>query len=114
MPVSYYVIGAVTQIILTTGIRFAYRYINLMRKHREQMADHQQRNVMVIGAGAAGQMILKELKNTEEIKLKPCCVKRRYHCFRTKVSHRRDLICDPDRIRTDAQRDPEYLQRDKL
>lgn len=38
------------------------------------MADHQQRNVMVIGAGAAGQMILKELKNTEEIKLKPCCV----------------------------------------
>lgn len=28
----------------------------------------------VIGAGAAGQMILKELKNTEEIKLKPCCV----------------------------------------
>lgn len=74
MPVSYYVIGAVTQIILTTGIRFAYRYINLMRKHREQMADHQQRNVMVIGAGAAGQMILKELKNTEEIKLKPCCV----------------------------------------
>ena len=73
MPISYYVIGAAMQLALVTAIRFAYRYITLERTRRERSvkAVH---NVMVIGAGAAGQVILKELKSSTEVLSKPCCV----------------------------------------
>ncbi|WP_249328933.1 polysaccharide biosynthesis protein [Wansuia hejianensis] len=73
MPASYYIIGAVTQFLLTVAIRFAYRYILLERSKREKnsAAVH---NVMVIGAGAAGQVILKELVNSKEAKARPRCI----------------------------------------
>ena len=73
MPISYYVIGAAMQLALVTAIRFAYRYVTLERTRRERnvSAVH---NVMVIGAGAAGQVILKELKSSTEVMSKPCCV----------------------------------------
>lgn len=73
MPISYYVIGAAMQLALVTAIRFAYRYITLERTRRERSvkAVH---NVMVIGAGAAGQVILTELKSSTEVLSKPCCV----------------------------------------
>ena len=73
MPISYYVIGAAMQLALVTAIRFAYRYVTLERTRRERnvSAVH---NVMVIGAGAAGQVILKELKSSTEVMAKPCCV----------------------------------------
>ena len=73
MPISYYVIGAAMQLAMVTAVRFAYRYITLERTRRERSvrAVH---NVMVIGAGAAGQVILRELKSSREVLSKPCCV----------------------------------------
>ncbi len=73
MPISYYMVGAVAQTILITGVRFAYRYINLLRARRwnQENAKH---NVMVIGAGMAGQILLKELTSSSKIELRPCCV----------------------------------------
>ncbi len=73
MPISYYVIGAVVQLGLITMIRFAYRYITLERARRGQntKAVH---NVMVIGAGAAGRSILKELQDAKELSAKACCI----------------------------------------
>lgn len=73
MPISYYIVGAVTQFILITAVRFSYRYVTLERTRRQRnvKAVH---NVMVIGGGAAGQVILKELKNSKELDTKPCCV----------------------------------------
>lgn len=73
MPVSYYVFGAVFQICLVTGVRFGYRYISLqrMRIRKSKSAAH---NVMIIGAGAAGQMILKELTSSAHLSSKPCCI----------------------------------------
>lgn len=73
MPVSYYVVGAVTQLIFVTGVRFSYRYVTLERARR-QRSTNAQHNVMVIGAGDAGQIILKELKNSKELNTRPCCV----------------------------------------
>lgn len=73
MPLSYYIIGAVLQIILVTAVRFAYRYITLERSRRVKNAEAVH-NVMVIGAGAAGQMILKELKDVTALQARPCCV----------------------------------------
>lgn len=73
MPISYYMIGPILQFILTVGIRFSYRYINMERARRE-LAARKTKNAMVIGAGAAGQAIVKELKNSDETGAKPCCI----------------------------------------
>lgn len=73
MPGSYYIVGCITQFILTVAVRFMYRYITLERARREKdaMAAHR---TMIIGAGAAGQMILRELKTSVKATAKPCCV----------------------------------------
>lgn len=73
MPVSYYVFGAVFQICLVTAVRFGYRYINLQRSRMHKHRNAAQ-NVMIVGAGAAGQMILKELASSAHLKSKPCCI----------------------------------------
>ena len=73
MPISYYIFGAVIQFCLVTAIRFAYRYINLERARREKNTNASH-NAMIIGAGAAGQVILKELKSSNGAVAKPRCV----------------------------------------
>ena len=73
MPLSYYIIGAVLQFGLTLMIRFSYRYMNLERGKREKDAKPLH-NAMIIGAGAAGQTLIKELKSSGEVKSKACCV----------------------------------------
>lgn len=73
MPISYYVFGALLQFTMIVGIRFSYRYIKLERNRRynNQDAVH---NVMIIGAGAAGKMILREMRNSQGMSGKACCV----------------------------------------
>ena len=73
MPASYYIFGAFIQFALIVGIRFSYRYINLERNRRynNHAAIH---NVMVIGAGSAGKTILREMRNSQGMSGKACCV----------------------------------------
>ena len=73
MPVSYYIFGALIQFAMIVGIRFSYRYINLERNRRynNHAAIH---NVMVIGAGSAGKTILREMRNSQGMSGKACCV----------------------------------------
>lgn len=73
MPLSYYIIGSVLQFGLTLTIRFSYRYMNLERGRREKEANPLH-NAMIIGAGAAGQTLIRELKSSGEVKSKACCV----------------------------------------
>ena len=73
MPFSYYIIGSILQFGLTLMIRFSYRYMNLERGRREKEVNPLH-NAMIIGAGAAGQTLIKELKSSEEVKSKACCV----------------------------------------
>ena len=71
MPISYYVFGICLQFILTLGIRFSYRFITLLRE-RNIASDHQAK-VMIIGAGAAGQMLVRDLKTSEKFTEKAVC-----------------------------------------
>ena len=73
MPVSYYLIGAALQFAAVVGVRFSYRYIILLRKKKKQTGENV-RYAMVIGAGDAGQIIIKELKNSSETRAVPCCI----------------------------------------
>lgn len=73
MPISYYLIGTLIQFLMVVVIRFAYRYITLERVKRERNAKAIH-NAMIIGAGAAGRVILKELNSSDESEMKSCCV----------------------------------------
>lgn len=73
MPITYYFIGAVLQFGLVVGIRFSYRFILLLRS-RNINSDSDGVNCMLIGAGNAGQMILREIRNSAEIHEKVCCI----------------------------------------
>ncbi len=75
MPIFYYVIGIILQLAFVLFIRFAYRFIILernrqIRKMQKSMASH----VMLIGAGSAGQMILRDLHNAKELNDVVCCI----------------------------------------
>lgn len=71
MPVSYYLIGIAIQFCLTLGIRFSYRFVLLLRGRTNKGAD--EKKVMLIGAGAAGQMIFRDIKSARETNEKVAC-----------------------------------------
>ncbi len=75
MPKSYYIMGGVLCFCFTAVIRFSYRFL----VYRVALISNRTKGkpmerIMVIGAGAAGQMIIKDLQQTNQIKTKVCCV----------------------------------------
>ena len=66
MPVSYFIFGLVLQFCFTLGVRFSYRFILLLRGRRKENAKVIKR-VMLIGAGNAGQMILRDIRAAKEV-----------------------------------------------
>ena len=75
MPISYYIIGAILQFILVLAIRFSYRFILLIRSARKPKdQDESSGRVMLIGAGSAGQMILRDVDRATELSDKVCCI----------------------------------------
>ncbi len=73
MPISYYVIGAIIQFCLVLGIRFAYRFFLLLKTERRRNKGNGA-NIMIIGAGSAGQMILRDINSAREIGDRVVCV----------------------------------------
>lgn len=71
MPVSYYLIGISIQFCLTLGIRFSYRFVLLLRGRTNKGIN--EKKVMLIGAGAAGQMIFRDIKSARETNEKVAC-----------------------------------------
>jgi len=73
MPISYYLWGGMMQFILLIGIRFSKRIIQYLHLTVSR-ADETACRVMLIGAGSAGQMILSDLKRTQEVRDKVVCI----------------------------------------
>ena len=75
MPRSYYVIYWFILTVLTCGIRFGYRILRLLNGKRDSLFGKEKKvNVMVIGAGAAGNMILKEIESSRYLNLQAKCI----------------------------------------
>ena len=73
MPISYYLVGMGIQFLLILGVRFSYRFILLERSRRKGEETYTS-HVMLIGAGAAGQMILRDSMKSKETNVKICCI----------------------------------------
>lgn len=75
MPRSYYAISWFLLIGLTCCVRFGYRILRVLQNKRRSITGRKTSiNVMVIGAGAAGNMILKEIENSQYLNLYAKCV----------------------------------------
>lgn len=72
MPLSYYLWGSALQFVFLVIPRFSYRLLLLLlsrMKYGNGSASH----VMIIGAGQAGQMLLRDLKMAKEVKDRAVC-----------------------------------------
>ena len=74
MPISYYVIGMVLQFGFVTFIRFSYRFILLIKGNSNMPTEGELKHVMLIGAGNAGQLILRDIRNAKELHEKVYCI----------------------------------------
>lgn len=75
MPITYYIVGVTIQFLLVLFIRFAYRFVLLERSKRaKELQRTLASRVMLIGAGSAGQMILRDLHGANEVNERVCCI----------------------------------------
>ena len=74
MPRSYYVMGYIINFCVTAGMRFSYRLFR-MQTHSLRRSGKQEDRIMIIGAGVAGQMLIKEMQNNAaKLNCRVCCV----------------------------------------
>ena len=75
MPVSYYIIGTSLQFLLIAFVRFVYRFVSLQKRRvSKQTYEAGASSVMLIGAGTAGQMVLRDLHNARELNERVRCI----------------------------------------
>ncbi len=75
MPISYYVIGAFLQFVFVVMARFSYRFVLLLRNSRRSAAAAERiPHIMLVGAGNAGQMILRDVQNDKEVYGRISCI----------------------------------------
>lgn len=72
MPMLYYCFGALVQFILLVAVRFSYRFILLI--HERKGNDPNLGRVMLIGAGNAGQVILRDVNRSSELHDRVMCI----------------------------------------
>jgi len=73
MPMSYYVWGSMLQLFFVVGLRFLFRFLLFLWARLRRKGETGGR-VMIIGAGEAGRMILRDLKTSDKVNDVPVCV----------------------------------------
>ena len=73
MPLSYYIWGALFQLIFLILPRFSYRLLLFFRNNFFRRSDETAGRVMIIGAGSAGQMLLRDMSVSKEITDRAVC-----------------------------------------
>lgn len=74
MPRSYDVLYMFFLIVFTCCTRFAYRILMVFQEKKLFLDDKNKINVMLIGAGAAGNAILKEVQESPYLKINIKCI----------------------------------------
>ena len=74
VPVSYPFFYGFFMILFTGGVRFSYRILRMFQNRRLSHFKNKSRtNCMIIGAGAAGNAILKEIESSNYLSLHVVC-----------------------------------------
>ena len=74
MPISYYVLGTLFQFGFLIVIRFSYRFLQLLRSRMHSSSEASYTRVMLIGAGSAGQMILRDIQQSSKTRDRVVCI----------------------------------------
>lgn len=76
MPRSYYFFQILLQTVMVIGLRFSYRFLRHLKEVKNQTftGRNKWKNVMVIGAGEAGKVIIKEIIDSKVLNMRVCCV----------------------------------------
>ncbi len=74
MPRSYYAIGFILSFLLHMSVRFSYRAFRIAFKGGKSGLKDGTDRVMIIGAGSAGSIIVRDLKNNSETNQYPVCI----------------------------------------
>ena len=74
MPRSYYFIGYVFSLLLTTALRFSYRLLRSYIHKSQPDTEGNMDRIMIIGGGQAGLTLIRELATSSHLNGKVCCV----------------------------------------
>lgn len=74
MPRAYYFMGYILSLILVTAVRFGYRLLRFWAQQMSAKKEDNAERLMIIGAGSAGQMLIKEIMGSDKMHEKVCCI----------------------------------------
>lgn len=74
MPVLYYIGGAMIQFLAMCGVRFSYRALRIFKGFCNAKAENTYKRVMIVGAGEAGRMLLREIRVENPKTSVACCL----------------------------------------
>lgn len=74
IPASVNIMAAILTTILVVGFRLCFRIHRRATKVVEFRENKNRKRVMVIGAGSAGSIVIKEMFSNKELKGKPVCI----------------------------------------
>ena len=74
MPIAVYFISGYLILFLNSSLRYAYRFIVLYRNYLLRRTRSDLVRTMVVGAGEAGTILIKELLESDYINAEVCCV----------------------------------------
>lgn len=75
MPISFYVVGILASAACHIAVRFSYRLLRrLTHATSSNKSGDKQENVMIIGAGDAGSVLIKELHHATRSNQVPVCI----------------------------------------
>lgn len=75
LPRSYPFFYAFFMFVITVAIRFSYRIMRIINEKRRIISkEGTQKKCMIVGAGAAGNAMIKEIESTNYLSMKVCCV----------------------------------------
>ena len=73
MPISYYCMGWMLELLLVVAVRYSYRGLRICKRQFDKSRKSLKRT-MIIGAGEAARVLIKEMNNSEHLSRKVCCI----------------------------------------
>ncbi len=76
MPRTFWIIGAALEFAGLSMLRFSYRFVRdlTIADYRINAKDENSKRVLIVGAGSAGRLLIRELQENSSLHLKPVCI----------------------------------------